>query len=83
MTAPDWRATYARERAKRVARIRADQMLEGGQGRTADGFATERKLAGAIRRKRNTNAPRRKIDEQAYGVQGRGPDAEDFEGADR
>jgi hypothetical protein len=47
------------------------------------GFATERKLAGAIRRKRNTNAPRRKIDEQAYGVQGRGPDAEDFEGADR
>ncbi len=36
MTAPDWRETYARERAKRVARIRAESLIAGGQGRTAE-----------------------------------------------
>lgn len=36
MTAPDWRATYARERAKRVARIRAEHLLAGGQGVSSD-----------------------------------------------
>lgn len=46
MTAPDWRETYARERAKRIARIRADQMLEGGQGRTAESI--QRDSAGVV-----------------------------------
>jgi hypothetical protein len=46
VTAPNWRETYARERAKRVARIRADQMLEGGQGRTAESI--QRDSAGVV-----------------------------------
>lgn len=46
MSAPNWRETYARERAKRIARIRADQMLEGGQGRTAESI--QRDSAGVV-----------------------------------
>ena len=39
------------------------------------GYATETKLAGAIRKRKA--ASRAKIDENAYGLQGRGPDAEE------
>ena len=46
MSAPDWRATYARERAKRVARIRAEHLLEGGQGRSAESI--QRDSAGVV-----------------------------------
>ena len=46
MSAPNWRETYARERAKRIARIRADQMLGGGQGRTAESI--QRDGAGVV-----------------------------------
>lgn len=46
MSAPDWRETYARERAKRIARIRAESMLAGGQGRTAESI--QRDSAGVV-----------------------------------
>lgn len=39
MTAPDWRATYARERAKRVARLRGEcaPIVAGGHERAGKG----------------------------------------------
>lgn len=46
MSAPDWRETYARERAKRIARIRAEHLIGGGQGRTAESI--QRDSAGVV-----------------------------------
>jgi hypothetical protein len=46
VTAPNWRETYARERAKRIARIRAEHLLAGGQGRTAESM--QRDAAGVL-----------------------------------